>query len=103
MSFPQQVYALVRQVPSGCVTTYGTIACLLGDPRKARQVGWAMAATPDGARVPAHRVVRANGALAGRHAFGGEAIQRALLEAEGVTFLDNGCVDLDSHLWLFES
>jgi methylated-DNA-protein-cysteine methyltransferase-like protein len=103
MSFPQQVYALVRQVPPGCVTTYGAIAYLLGNPRKARQVGWAMAATPPGARIPAHRVVRASGALAGGDAFGGEAVQRALLEAEGVTFRDDGCVDLDNHLWLFES
>src|SRR5713101_2501584 len=60
-SFPEQVYAIVLQVPRGSVITYGAIARLLGDPRRARQVGWAMAATPDDRQppIPAHRVIKA--------------------------------------------
>ena len=59
-SFPEQVYAIVLEVPRGRVITYGAIARVLGDPRKARQVGWAMAATPDRAAAnPAHRVIKA--------------------------------------------
>jgi methylated-DNA-protein-cysteine methyltransferase related protein len=100
-SFPERVYAIVLEVPPGCVITYGTIARLLGDPRKARQVGWAMAATPERQpSIPAHRVIRARGDLPGGDACGGYAVHRARLESEGVRFLDDGRVDLDEYLWL---
>jgi O-6-methylguanine DNA methyltransferase len=101
--FPQRVYALVRRVPRGRVITYGAIARLLGNPRAARQVGWAMAATPQATkspRIPAHRVINARGELSGRHAFGAEDIQRRRLEAEGVEFDAEGRVELDRYLWL---
>src|SRR5712692_6240164 len=100
-AFPRRVYAIVASVPRGRVITYGAIAQLLGDPRKARQVGWAMAATPDQAPpIPAHRVIYPRGELSGGPAFGGYAGQRARLEAEGVRFLADGRVDLDRYLWL---
>src|SRR6202011_3616096 len=100
-TFARQVYAIVARVPYGRVISYGAIARLLGDPRKARQVGWAMAATPERRpKIPAHRVIRASGQLPGGDACGGYAAQRKRLESEGVTFLDDGRVDLDSHLWL---
>jgi len=98
-SFPESVYAIVREVPPGRVITYGAIARLLGDPRKAREVGWAMAATPEREPpIPAHRVINMRGELSG--AFGGRARRRALLKAEGVGFLEDGGVDRDQHLWL---
>jgi methylated-DNA-protein-cysteine methyltransferase-like protein len=100
-SFPERVYAIVRDVPPGCVITYGAIARVLGDPRKARQVGWAMAATPQREPpIPAHRVINIRGELSGGPAFGGYHVQRGLLEAEHVSFLPDGRVDLDRHLWL---
>jgi methylated-DNA-protein-cysteine methyltransferase-like protein len=100
-SFPQQVYEIVASVPSGRVITYGAIARLLGDPRKARQVGWAMAATPDRRPpIPAHRVINSRGELSGGPAFGGYAVQRTWLEAEGVQFLADGRIDLERYLWL---
>jgi len=100
-SFADRVHDIVLDVPPGHVITYGAIARVLGDPRKAREVGWAMAATPERQPpIPAHRVVNARGELSGGHAFGGYAVQRARLEAEGVSFLEDGRVDLDRHLWL---
>jgi methylated-DNA-protein-cysteine methyltransferase related protein len=102
-SFNRSVYAIVARIPRGHVTTYGAIARALGDPRKAREVGWAMAATPQGQNVPAHRVINSRGELSGAWAFGGYAVHRALLEAEGVQFLDDGRVDLERHLWIPES
>jgi methylated-DNA-protein-cysteine methyltransferase-like protein len=93
-SFPDRVYAIVRQVPRGRVITYGAIARLLGDPRHARQVGWAMAVAPVG--VPAQRVVNARGSVAGGHA----AKRRKKLEAEGVVVTLDGRVDLERYLWL---
>jgi methylated-DNA-protein-cysteine methyltransferase-like protein len=97
--FFRQVYVLTRGVPEGFVTTYGAIATMLGMPGRARQVGWALASLPDGHDVPAHRVVNRSGILTGELAFGPHGVMRALLEAEGVTFLDDGRVDLRRHLY----
>lgn len=90
------VWALVREVPYGQVTTYGWLARRLGRPQHARLVGYAMhAAPPD---VPAHRVVNSGGRLSGAPHFGPPGM-KALLEAEGVTFRPTGGVDLRKHLW----
>lgn len=96
-SFAEEVYAVVRSVPPGRVTTYGTISRLLGRVRGARQVGWAMHTCPDD--VPAHRVVGAGGYLSGGWAFGHPSVQRALLEDEGVHFVGPDRCDLRAHLW----
>ena len=98
-SFNQMVYQLVRQIPKGRVTSYGAIARALGDPRKAREVGWALYAKPEGEAAPAHRVVNREGKLSGGWAFGSPDVQRKLLEAEGVGFLPDGSVDLSTHMW----
>ncbi|MCL4464745.1 MAG: MGMT family protein [Chloroflexi bacterium] len=97
--FNARVYALVRLVPEGKVTSYGALAAALGDPRKAREVGWALKATPEGLDVPCHRVVNREGALSGGWAFGGPEVQRHLLELEDVRFLPDGRVDMVRHFW----
>ena len=56
---------MVRRIPRGKVATYGQIAELLGAPRAARIVGWAMHGNPHGSRVPCHRVVGSTGSLTG--------------------------------------
>ncbi len=99
-SFNALVYEITRRVPEGKVTTYGAIAAALGDPRKAREVGWALNANPKDDPCPAHRVVNREGRLSGGWAFGSPDVQRGLLEAEGVAFLPDGRVDLSRHLWL---
>ena len=90
-SFFQSVYAVVAQIPYGRVMTYGDIARTLGYPRRARFVGFAMRACPDA--LPWHRVVMADGSITG-----GEwaQIRRMLLLREGVPFLSDGRVDLNS-------
>lgn len=97
--FFQQVYEVVRQVPEGMVATYGQIAALAGAPRRARYVGYALHANPEPGTIPCHRVVFADGRLAEGFAFGGAGAQRALLEAEGATFLPDGRVDLAACRW----
>jgi methylated-DNA-protein-cysteine methyltransferase-like protein len=100
-SFAAQVYAIVCQVPAGRVITYGAIATVLGEPRLARQVGWAMAATPDVVpSIPAHRVVNAQGDIPGGHTSRRYRVHRKMLEAEGVAFLQDGRLDLERYLWL---
>ncbi len=92
--FFQQVYAVVAAVPPGRVVSYGQIARALGHPRAARHVGFAMRCCPDG--LPWQRVVMHNGAVTG----GAYAeLRRALLEAENVTFLPDGRVDMKRHQW----
>lgn len=99
--FFQRAYDVVRQCPPGFVTTYGQVARLLGEPRKARFVGFAMHSSPGVAGgVPCHRVVFKDGSLAPGFAFDGPDAQRKLLEAEGVTFLPDGRVDMKRCQWL---
>jgi len=92
-----RVYALVREIPRGRVATYGQIAVLLGVPRGARAVGWALRALPESLerRVPWHRVVGAAGRISPR-AGPGPVMQRRLLTAEGIGFR-RGRVDLARH------
>ena len=61
--FFQQVYAIVAQIPKGQALSYGQIAQMLGRPRAARMVGWAMRRCPE--ELPWHRVVKADGSIAG--------------------------------------
>lgn len=95
--FPARVYALVRRVPPGRVVTYGLVARLLGEPRKAREVGWALHACPDD--VPAHRVINRLGAISGSAA-GTPSLRRRELEDEGVRFGPDGRCELERYLWL---
>jgi len=97
--FFTRVYALVARIPRGRVATYGQIAKLLGAPRSARIVGWAMHGSPEGARIPCHRVIQQGGTCSPNFRAGDPGAQRRLLEAEGVRFLLDGRVDLDAHLW----
>lgn len=98
-TFRELVFALVARVPRGRVISYGRVATALGYPGKAREVGWALATSPEGLQLPAQRVIRVDGRMAGGSAFGSPAVQRALLEAEGVRFDADGRVLLRRHLW----
>jgi methylated-DNA-protein-cysteine methyltransferase-like protein len=95
--FFTRVYELVRQIPRGQVATYGQLAALLGSPRGARAVGWALRALPPALErsVPWHRVVGSGGRISPRGG-AGPLIQRRLLRAEGVR-LCRAVVDLERH------
>lgn len=97
--FFESVYEIVAKIPSGCVATYGQIAMMAGSPRAARQVGYAMSCAKESRNLPCHRVVNRLGELAPDHVFGDKSYQRMLLEKEGITFLDDGTIDLKKHLW----
>jgi methylated-DNA-protein-cysteine methyltransferase-like protein len=97
--FFEQVYRTVRCIPPGKVATYGQIARILGRPRGARTVGWALHSIPEGSDVPWQRVINARGVITlDAHGPGG-AIQRALLEAEGIVFDEQGRIDLEVWGW----
>jgi methylated-DNA-protein-cysteine methyltransferase-like protein len=90
--FHARVAAAVRLVPPGRVTTYGDVAGVLGSPRVARQVGWALAALPAGSGVPWQRVINAQGRVSHRGDVLRPSEQQRLLEAEGVIFEPSGRV-----------
>lgn len=84
MGIFEQVYATVKKIPLGQVTTYGEIAKRLG-LKDARVVGWALHANAD-PKIPCHRVVNKEGKLAKNYAFGGWKHQKEKLLEEGVIF-----------------
>ena len=95
-TFAQDVYALVRTVPVGSVTSYGQLAMLSGHPRAARIVGCIMAACDD-PTVPCHRVLHQDGSLCANETFG--FVQRQMLHDEGVFIGENGRVDMRKYAW----
>lgn len=93
-NFFDKVYAIVERIPYGKVVSYGQIAKLLGSPRAARQVGWALSTCPE--ELPWQRVVMADGSVTGGE---WEEVRRNLLNEEGVEFLLNGKVDMETFCW----
>jgi methylated-DNA-protein-cysteine methyltransferase related protein len=99
MSYYDDVYTLVKQIPRGRISTYGRIAALTPVPRGARGVGWALAGLSENeaGQVPWWRVVNAQGRISNEfHA----QLQRELLESEGIVFDERGYIDLKRFLWL---
>ena len=93
----EKIYNVVKNIPKGKVATYGQVAFLAGNSRWARVVGYALHVNPEPGIIPCHRVVNKEGRVAPGFAFGGEEVQRKLLEAEGIIFDLNGRVDLEKY------
>jgi len=89
--FHARVHELLRTVPAGAVTTYGDLAGALGARSVARQVGYALAALPEGTDVPWHRVVDGRGFVT-RPGSANAKRQGTLLRSEGVTVGRDGRV-----------
>lgn len=97
LDFGHRVRALVARIPPGRVMTYGQLALLAGGPGNARQVGFILHGQA-GAGLPWQRVVNAQGMLS-TYKIGLGETQRALLEAEGVSFDPGGKLDLARLQW----
>ena len=93
----EKIYEVVKSIPEGKVATYGQVALLAGNPRWARVVGYALHVNPEPGIIPCHRVVNREGKVAPGFAFGGEGVQRQLLEAEGIVFEPDGRIDLEKY------
>ncbi len=96
-NFYEAVYRVVRKVPKGRVMTYGQIAAILGAPRAARAVGYAMRAAPD--RIPWQRVINSKGQISARSEVERPVLQKMLLESEGVHFDATDTCDLERLRW----
>lgn len=89
-----EILSVVEEIPEGQVATYGQIAAAIGRDKNARLVGKVLSRADFYGTYTCHRVVNASGRTApGWHE------QRFLLENEGITFKQNGCVDLNKYGW----
>jgi methylated-DNA-protein-cysteine methyltransferase related protein len=96
----EKIYAVVRKIPKGRVTTYGDVARIAGLPRQARLVGYALHALPDGSALPWHRVINAQGRLSlARDGSSSGITQRLRLEREGVRVDAGARVSLERYGW----
>jgi methylated-DNA-protein-cysteine methyltransferase-like protein len=99
-TFFENVYAVVRQIPKGRVTSYGAIANFLGTKLSARMVGWAMnAAHQQIQKVPAHRVVNRNGMLTGKYHFATPTLMEELLLKEKIKVKEETIIDFEKYFW----
>ena len=98
-NFFDRVYEVVKQIPYGRVTNYGSIAKYLGSAKSSRAVGYAMNASHNMADVPSHRVVNKVGLLTGKHHFFGSNLMKDLLESEGIEIVDNQVNRFDLLYW----
>ena len=89
-----EILSVVEEIPKGKVASYGQIARMIGREKNSRLVGKVLSMSEYYGEFPCHRVVNHAGRLA---PFFHE--QRSLLAAEGVTFKENGCVDMKKFQW----
>ena len=97
--FFSHVWDIVKQIPKGKVVSYSQIAVLLGSPRAARTVGWALHAIPADMDIPWHRVLNSKGRISIDCREHDPTIQQELLEQEGVVFSADGYVDMNVYQW----
>ena len=99
-NFFEDVFEVVRLIPRGRVTNYGSIAKYLGSGLSSRMVGWAMNASHIAdPPVPAQRVVNRNGMLTGKHHFATPTLMEELLEQDGVAVVKDKVVDFEKLFW----
>ena len=89
-----EILSLVEEIPEGRVASYGQIAKMIGRDRNSRLVGKVLSMAEYYGDYPCHRVVSHAGRTA-PHFWD----QRERLQAEGVEFKKNGCVDMKKYRW----
>jgi methylated-DNA-protein-cysteine methyltransferase-like protein len=93
-----KIWRTVGRIPPGAVATYGQVAKESGLGRRARMVGRALRALPEGSDVPWHRVVNARGEISLPAGSDSAREQRNRLQEEGVEFR-GGRIDLARFRW----
>ncbi len=107
-----RTYSLLKQVPSGRITTYKALAQALGT-RAYRAIGQFMRNNPYSYeecsdrknRIPCHRVIASNGTIGGfMGKINGEEIEKkvALLKKEGISVHNGVVTNFTAHLYQFD-
>lgn len=106
-NFYEQVYAVLRRIPVGKVTSYGRVAQMLGRPNAARAVGYALSALKDQqpeaeqSEIPWHRVVNSKGRISIKNREFSARQQAELLRAEGIPVTEELKIEAFEE-WLWE-
>jgi len=99
-SFFENVFAVVKLIPKGRVTSYGAVAAYLGSKGSARMVGWALISShQQNKNIPAYRVVNRNGLLTGKQHFASPTAMQESLEQEGIRVENDRIVDFAQLFW----
>ncbi len=104
-----RIYSCIAKIPEGKVATYGQIAKLIS-ASGARQVGYALSATPPDIDIPWHRVINAKGEISQRSSgpgssarkptkYSGDSEQHIRLVAEGIVPNKHRRIDLSAYRW----
>src|SRR4051812_15001201 len=93
--FKEKTINIIKQIPLGKVTTYGTIALMAGLPRGARLVGGILHYNSQKYNLPWQRVVNRNGFISTICFDHTKMEQKEILESEGVVVSDDFMVDLE--------
>jgi methylated-DNA-protein-cysteine methyltransferase-like protein len=98
ITFRDLVFDIVKQIPAGKVASYGQISKMIPGCT-ARMVGYALASLPNDSGVPWQRVINSKGKISPHGAGFGSAMQRALLEQEGIIFREDNSIDMRNFGW----
>ena len=98
-NFFDDVFEVVRLIPKGRVTNYGSIAAFLGAKMSSRMVGWALNSAHSDDSIPAHRVVNRMGLLTGKHHFNPPTSMQRKLEKEGIIVVKDKIQNFEKVFW----
>ncbi|RJP47232.1 MAG: methyltransferase [Armatimonadetes bacterium] len=99
MNFKDKVINIVKKIPYGKVTTYGTVGILAGLPRGGRLVGGILHRLSEKEDLPWQRIINQHGFISTRCLEHPKQLQKALLEQEGVEVSKDFIVDLKKYGW----
>jgi methylated-DNA-protein-cysteine methyltransferase related protein len=102
MSFKEKAFKVIKKIPYGRVTTYGTIATLAGLPRGARLVGGLLHFTSEEESLPWQRIINREGFISTKCLEHPKSLQKTLLEQEGIEVSPDFMVDLKRYGWFGE-
>lgn len=99
LAFKDRVIEVIKKIPKGRVTNYGTVALLAGLPRGARLVGGILHFAPESLSLPWYRVVNKDGFISTRCPEHSKELQKVFLEQEGIVVSKDFMVDLSKYGW----
>jgi methylated-DNA-protein-cysteine methyltransferase-like protein len=99
LNFKDRVIEIIFKIPEGRVTTYGTIATMAGVPRGGRLVGGVLHFNTEKDNLPWHRIINRHGFISTKCLDHPKALQKALLEQEGVLVNSEFMVNLKEYGW----
>lgn len=98
ITYRDMVFDIVKKIPAGKVASYGQISKMIPGCT-AHMVGYALASLPSDYGVPWQRVINSKDKISPHGAGFGSAMQRALLEQEGIIFNTDNIIDMSIFGW----